>query len=162
MNQNTYFEQAVPRDVIDRFIEEFVFDYDAVKACQRLGYTLDEAMHHAKIFLNDPVTHACLRDAMEGPQINEGLPNKIIAMLMREANDYGANATGAARVSALRLLSVIMGMDDLPRKQKESDTKTIDGQVLVAPAIADIDAWEDTAVAVQSSLLDKVENQTDD
>lgn len=154
MTDSVYWESPVPVAIIERYIDEYVFDFDAVKACQRLGYSPEVAQQQAVLIMRDPGTQTRLREAMEDQRLDSRLPNRVISMLMREANDYGEGSTGAARVSALRQLSNILGMDDLPQKQKEIEADVVDGSVMVLPQIADVSNWEETAVAAQENLRD--------
>jgi len=147
-----YFNDPIPFDVIDRFVEEYIFDFDAVKACQRLGYAPEVAEQQARLIMRDPGTHGKLRGAMEEGALDCRLPNRVVSMLIREANDYGEGSTGASRVSALRQLASILGMDNLPQKQKDLESETIDGSIMLLPEIADVTDWEEVATEAQEGL----------
>ena len=156
--QGVFFDQGmVPapnesqRIMLDRFVEQYLRDYDAVEACRRLGYGGDHALAFAKQFMTYPYVANRIRDVEEAEKDEEDeaeiMRRRVKAGLMREANNYGEGSSQSARVAALFALGKIAGME------KNTVEHTHKGGVMFAPATAtDVDAWESSAMSNQKEL----------
>lgn len=100
------------RSLRQRFVEEYLADYDAVGAAIRLGYQEAFAQQYAKQFLTEPYTLKLIkeREAEFGILTEEDQHRKkIVAGLYREA--HSRFNSGAARVAALTQLAKIIGIE---------------------------------------------------
>lgn len=100
------------RTLRQRFVEEYLADYDAIAAAIRLGYQEAFAQQYAKQFLSEPYTLRLIKEkeAEFGILTEEDQHRrKIVAGLYREA--YNRFNTGSARVAALTQLAKIMGIE---------------------------------------------------
>lgn len=100
------------RSLRQRFVEEYLADYDAVGAAIRLGYQEAFAQQYAKQFLAEPYTLKLIkeREAEFGILTEEDQHRKkIVAGLYREA--HSRFNSGAARVAALTQLAKIIGIE---------------------------------------------------
>lgn len=100
------------RSLRQRFVEEYLADYDAVGAAIRLGYQEAFAQQYAKQFLTEPYTLKLIkeREAEFGILTEEDQHRKkIVAGLYREA--YSRFNSGSARVAALTQLAKIIGIE---------------------------------------------------
>lgn len=136
---------------LDRFVEQFLRDYDAVEACRRMGYGPEHARQFAISFMDTPYVASRIRDVEEAEKDEEDeaemLRRRVKAGLMREANNFGEGSSQSARVAALTALGKIAGME------KNTVEHTHKGGVMFAPATAtDIDAWEQSAMGNQQEL----------
>lgn len=100
------------RTLRQRFVEEYLADYDAIAAAIRLGYQEAFAQQYAKQFLSEPYTLRLIKEkeAEFGILTEEDQHRrKIVAGLYREA--YNRFNTGSARVAALTQLAKIVGIE---------------------------------------------------
>jgi len=100
------------RSLRQRFVEEYLADYDAVGAAIRLGYQEAFAQQYAKQFLAEPYTLKLIKEkeAEFGILTEEDQHRKkIVAGLYREA--HSRFNSGAARVAALTQLAKIIGIE---------------------------------------------------
>jgi len=95
-----------------RFVAEYLADYDAFAAAIRLGYQEAFAQQYAKQFLTEPYTLKLIkeREAEFGILTEEDQHRKkIVAGLYREA--HSRFNSGSARVAALTQLAKIIGIE---------------------------------------------------
>ncbi len=156
--QGVFFDQGlVPaptetqRIMLDRFVEQFLRDYDAVEACRRLGYGTEHARSFARQFMETPYVANKIRDVEEAEKEEddeaEMMRRRVKAGLLREANNFGEGTSQSARVAALVALGKIAGMET------NKVEHTHKGGVMFAPATAtDVDAWESAAMGNQKEL----------
>lgn len=100
------------RSLRQRFVEEYLADYDPVAAAIRLGYQEAFAQQYAKQFLAEPYTLKLIKEkeAEFGILTEEEQHRKrIVAGLYREA--YNRSNSGSARVAALTQLAKIIGIE---------------------------------------------------
>lgn len=95
-----------------RFVAEYLADYDSVGAAIRLGYQEAFAQQYAKQFLAEPYTLKLIKEkeAEFGILTEEDQHRKkIVAGLYREA--HSRFNSGSARVAALTQLAKIIGIE---------------------------------------------------
>lgn len=100
------------RAVRQRFVAEYLEDYDEVGAALRLGYSAAFAEQYAKQFLSEPYTRKILKEKeAEFGVLPEGdlHRKKIVSGLYREA--HSRFNSGSARVAALTQLAKITGIE---------------------------------------------------
>lgn len=100
------------RSLRQRFVEEYLADYDPVAAAIRLGYQEAFAQQYAKQFLSEPYTLRLIKEkeAEFGILTEEDQHRRrIVAGLYREA--YSRFNSGSARVAALTQLAKIIGIE---------------------------------------------------
>jgi hypothetical protein len=134
----------------DRFVEQYVIDYDAVAATRRLGYPGDFARDIAVKFIHCPYVNRQVQKFEDAQDVNGNLDQeqrRLIAALRKEAAYYGPGSSHAARVAALGKLASLRKMD-----QPVKVDVTNRGGVMVVPGIVSLDNWEADAVASQEAL----------
>jgi phage terminase small subunit len=107
-----------------RFVAEYLADYDSVGAAIRLGYQEAFAQQYAKQFLAEPYTLKLIkeREAEFGILTEEDQHRKkIVAGLYREA--HSRVNSGSARVAALTQLAKVIGIE-APVKSEVKLTET--------------------------------------
>ena len=144
------------RELRDRFIEEYLKDYDQTTAAIRIGFPMSFARTYAERFMTEPYVRqkisereAAQLDPSEEKNEFEIDRRRIRAALLREANYNGPGSSHSARVSALAKLASIRDMDS-PIKVKTEHT--LRGGVMMVPGIASLDEWEKTAQLSQENL----------
>jgi hypothetical protein len=146
------------RALRDLFVAEYLVDYDHIAAAQRCGFTGQFAKDFANKFMDETYVRRALRAAEEKiPTSKEEIEletaadkQRIVKWLKQEARSR--TNSGSARVAALARLVSIYGMD-APTKLEQDVTHR--GGVMMVPAIADINAWENSAVASQTKLVEE-------
>lgn len=103
-----------------RFVAEYLADYDSVGAAIRLGYQEAFAQQYAKQFLTEPYTLKLIREKEAEFGIlteDDQHRKKIVAGLYREA--HSRFNSGSARVAALTQLAKIIGIEAPVKTQQE-------------------------------------------
>lgn len=140
------------RELRDRFVEEYVIDYDRIKAAIRCGYSESFADTYSNKFLTEAYVQQRIQkaelDEASSPEAEADADRRRIrAALLREANYRGPGSSHAARVNALSQLSKIRDME----ASKKVDIKTLGG-VMVVPGTSDIAGWQQAGMAQQNAL----------
>lgn len=137
--------QAVRR----AFVAEFCKDFNGVAALARLGFVYETPAVTANLWLKEPFTQYVLdkylTEAKDEAFVTRG---KVIAGLVREANGYGGDCSGASRVSALRSLGKILGLEIT----KAEVSVTTPGGVILVPIGGTPEDWERNAASAQANL----------
>lgn len=141
----------------DRFVVEYLKDYDNIRACLRLGYTLAYAKEYGVRFMNESYVQSKLVEIETKPdELNREIERKRIrAGLWREANSFGLGSSHSARVVALAKLSAFEGMDAPTRSKQEltgADGEPLGGGVFVVPGLMTTEQWEAAAAKQQEEL----------
>lgn len=152
----------------DRFISEYLRDYNSYAACVRLGFMDEMALQMAKEIMEEPYVRRGIADAEaqrakhlqternddlstlpEGfvPHDMETDKQRIVSGLFREAFYKGPGASHASRVSALGKLADIYKLT----KEETTEDKVV-SNVMVVPAIGSVSAWEEQASVQQAEL----------
>lgn len=160
------------KELRDKFIAEYLRDYNSYAACVRIGYMDEVALETAKHFMEEPYVKCGIADAEASrakhlrstedkdlsqlptnfvPHDEETDKQRIVSGLFREAFYKGPGATHNSRVSALSTLAKIYKLD----KQEEKDTG-IKTNVMVVPAVGTVDDWEKMAANQQAELKKQV------
>ena len=122
-----------------RFVAEYLADYDSVGAAIRLGYQEAFAQQYAKQFLAEPYTLKLIkeREAEFGILTEEDQHRKkIVAGLYREA--HSRFNSGSARVAALTQLAKIIGIE-APVKTQQEVRVTTDSPELGHLSVAELE-----------------------
>ena len=122
-----------------RFVAEYLADYDAIGAAIRLGYQEAFAQQYAKQFLTEPYTLKLVKEkeAEFGILTEEDQHRKkIVAGLYREA--HSRFNSGSARVAALTQLAKIIGIE-APVKTEQQVMLTTDSPELGHLTVAEME-----------------------
>lgn len=103
----------------DRFVNEYLVDYDAWAACVRVGFIKSVAMTYASELMEDPYVRREI-SRLEKERVVTAADEKGKATMhsqleswyLREANYRGPGASHAARISALNSLAKIHKLID--------------------------------------------------
>lgn len=130
------------------FVIEFVKDWSPKKAMQRMGWKTQHPAEMGNNWLNEDYTQYCLskflREAKEEALVTRG---EIISYLVREANCFTLDGSGASRTTALRSLAKIMGME-IKKVQVDMPTPG----VMFVPFMGGEDDWGAAASKMQADL----------
>lgn len=141
----------------DKFVKEYLQDYDQVAAAMRIGYPKSYAREFAARFMEEPYVAKKIKE-LEQAVTEEDIESerrRIKAGLVREANYFGPGASQAARVAALSKLAQMAGMDAPTRVQSEltgANGEPLGAGTFVVPGMMTIEEWEKAAADQQAQL----------
>jgi phage terminase small subunit len=108
------------RDKQQRFVEEYLVDFNATQAAIRAGYSKRTAGKIGTENLQKPAIQGAIRAAQaQLSKKTEVTREMIVAGLLKEAEFYEDGCTHGARVKAWEVLGKHVGMFD---RQGETDT----------------------------------------
>ena len=144
----------------DKFVIEYLKDYDAFAACIRIGYAHAFAKEFCARFMTETYVLNKIKQVelkpLEEEDLNETTQKrKVYAALWKEANSFGFGTSQSARVAALAKLSSFLGMDAPTRSQQEltgKDGKPLGAGVFVIPGVMSTEQWAEQAEAQQAEL----------
>lgn len=132
----------------DRFVAEFVFDYNASQAMMRMGYAQAGASVRAHTWLKHPYVQWKLKDYVNKLEAQTLCTRgNVIAMLVREANYYGPDGNAASRVAACRQLAKALGLNVLKIEQEVRNVS-----VMEVPMVPSTEDWSSAARESQRQL----------
>ena len=150
---------ASEMELRDRFVTEYLTDYDQYKAAIRIGYAPAYAKQFGAQFMLEPYVLGKIREAEGGKtdDFDVDVQKKmIVTALWREAKNMGAGSSQAARVAALSKLSAFYGMD-APKVSKQEltgpDGMPLGNGVFVVPGMVTAEEWAKQAEAQQAELV---------
>lgn len=114
------------KNLCDRFVAEYLTDFDWLEATMRLGYPESMAKGHALDFKNNPYVLRRINEAQRAQPHNEEAifeqtKRQVINALLKESQFNGPGSSHGARVGALSKLSSILAMD-APTKTESTVT----------------------------------------
>lgn len=142
------------RELRDRFVVEYLKDHDTSKAASRCGFQESFAKEYGLKFYHESYVQKKLKELEEksadNPKDEERrIKLKTIRVLERILGDD--NTPSAARVAAARELGNLYSWHEKEKSlQNQSGHQ---GGVMMVPAIADLDKWEQSASATQEKLV---------
>jgi hypothetical protein len=136
----------------DVFVNEYLVDYDIIKAAQRCGFQHSFAKDYGIKFWNESYVQKRIElvkhSRVDEKQMEEFDRATVRAVLRKEMqNQFNS---GAARVAAAAKMASILGMDKPVETPAEGEHR---GGVLMVPAIANMNDWEAVAQASQAKLV---------
>jgi hypothetical protein len=151
------FSKMQPRKQLrlQRFCQEYIKDFNAAASVQRMGYPYDRLIAAAKgtQFLAEPYSQYYLGELMQ--KCEEAAivtKNEILFGLKRESNYYGIDGSAPARISALRSLAKILGLEIT----KVQGNIEIGGGVMALPFTGSLEQWEEACKSAQAKLKEDV------
>jgi hypothetical protein len=132
----------------DRFVAEYVFDYNATTAILRLGYAETGAAIRGSTWLRHPYVQWKLKQFINKLE-HQTLCTRgqVVSWLVREANYAGVDGSAAARVSALKQLSKAFGLNIV---KVEQEIKNV--HVMEVPMVPTVEQWSGLAAQQQEEL----------
>jgi hypothetical protein len=139
----------------NRFVREYVVDYDDYKACLRIGFLKEAAQRWRHTFLNEPYVQRKIKE-VELSKANDSDSQKLedTAIVMTTLREAAQNGPFNTRVSAATTMAKILGMDKTPVDEDE-----FKGGILLIPTIADTTEWELVAEEQQAKLVKESLNE---
>lgn len=139
------------KQLLDKFVTEYMHDYDVVNAAVRCGFQKAFAKDYGTQFINEPYVLQQIKERERALIADEKVQAEddrlLVLSVLRQATKVGPYAS---RVAAAAKIATILGLD---KHSKESTGTTHRGGVMAVPGIASIDDWEKAAMQSQSQLL---------
>lgn len=101
------------RALRDRFVTEYLEDFNVFAAAQRVGYNDEYAKTWGPKLFHEPYVQRRIAEMQKELDIDEKETHRrrIISTLYRESNYFGPGSSHGARVAALSKLSAMFGFD---------------------------------------------------
>lgn len=132
------------RALRDKFVEHYLRTRDATQAAKLCGFMDAFATAYGNRLLSEPYVQQ--RVKVEERELSKEEKQQLVeSLLFREARD---GTSHAARVSALSKLANILDMDGSKKLEI-----THRGGVMLVPAMASVDEWENIATAQQEEIV---------
>ncbi len=142
---------------LDKFIYEYLHDFNSSMAYIRAGGTPDHATTGGPEALRTQYVQLQLREVTNHLEAeNLVTAGEIIMGIKREAHHYGDDGSSSARVKAWGMLAKIKGMD-VP-KPKDPVDQGPKGGVMHVPLAATEVEWQEVAAQSQQQLKSDVRN----
>lgn len=115
----------------DRFVNEYLVDYDAFRATIRMGFLKDFASDTAAKMMCDPYVQRQIKVEeakvqASGTVKDDARVKQVMASLFEQAHFHGHGASHGARVSALKTIADILGMNAPVKTEAKVDiTQTV-------------------------------------
>lgn len=140
----------------DRYVSEYLLDFDAWAAAVRTGFLRSVAAEYAALFMQEPYVQQQIAARLHAEEADPKTALKrkrkqTEVDLIREAHYRGPGSSHSARVQALAKLCNLYDMESATKIKKEVTHK---GGVMRVPAIANIDQWEKEAMDAQQKLIE--------
>lgn len=150
----------------DRYVSEYLKDYNNLNAAVRMNYTEENAVEFAKLMAQDPYVQRQITEANQSRCTWIGAPTetasdyghdddadkrRIVNRLFEEAYAHGAGSSQTGRVSALKELARIYRLGE-----REEQADQVVTNVMIVPGIASVDEWEQMAKDSQAKLKEQV------
>lgn len=138
-----------------QFCQEYIKDFNGAAAMRRMGYIGNKTPWiHASEWLKEPYTQWYLHRLMSSVEEKAIVSrNDVLLGLKREAHYFaGLDASSASRISALRTLAKILGME----VTKVEGNLVINGGVMAVPLATSPEEWERNSKEAQKQLKKKV------
>lgn len=135
----------------DKFVDEYLVDFKPYEACIRVGFMAAFARQWADKFMDESYVQRRIRErkfkAPEDEKAQAEIDKQIALSALRQAAQHGPYPS---RVAAASRLVTMLGIDAPTKVQNDI---TMRGGVMMVPAIANIDEWEQAAIATQDRLV---------
>lgn len=140
-----------------KFVNEYLKDFNASRALLRMGYKYDlkVANAYAGKWMGEAYTQYLIAEAMEKMDEQAIVDRKEVLLgLKREAHapDVPFSSNASTRISALRSLAKILGMEIV----KADVNMTIGGGVMAIPLSGSPEEWEKATQLAQAKLKEAV------
>lgn len=136
----------------DRFIVEYLKDFNQTRAATRAGFAARSAAKKGSELIREPYVQQKIQEKLDELEEDAIVTRKhVMVGLVREANLEGRGSVHIARVNAWGKLAKILGMEI----QKTENTHRISG-VMEVPMAKSIAEWEGYATGSQQQLKDEV------
>lgn len=136
---------------LDKFIYEYVHDFNSSMAWIRAGGTPDHATTGGPESLRTAYVQNQLRiltNQLEEEQIITR--GEVLMGIKKEANYFGEDGSSSARVRAWGMLAKIKGMDN-PQPKEPEDDRPAGGVMEVPMSVTDVE-WAEIATKSQTAL----------
>lgn len=127
------------------FVHEYIKDFNEENAALRMGYPDGSAKSTGKVLLFHSFTQLRvgeILDKMEAENVVSGA--RVVAALWREANapDIAFSSNASTRISALRALAKIKGLER--PTIEDPNNRILTGGIMIVPIAVSADQWGNT------------------
>jgi phage terminase small subunit len=149
-------DQRIQAEVVARlFATSYMRDFSHKNAAVRLGVEWEAANLVGKQILNHWLTRHYIAE-LQDQLFERGLvtQNKVAALLLRDASNFGPDAVPQARVAAQKVLAEAVGLNAKQKAETEAAAASkVKGGVVFVPLVVDEKTWETMATANQRKIM---------
>lgn len=140
------------------FANEYLYDFSATRAMERLGVSGDRATSLGKSYLKHWFVQRKIRSIIQNfREANIANEGNILSLMYRDASNFHPLANPVARVNAQKQIAKVMCMEpDDKIKAMNVNAKATGGGVMVVPAMGSMADWERDTAAEQARLKAEV------
>lgn len=146
------------REVIDKFLLEYIYDYEPELAAIRCGITKTYAKQLAQGFIDTQYFQLKLKEYNSDKNAllddTELLRRDLVRNLLDILRYNGAEVSQVARISASKEITALMGLSAKQQTTVEDDCK---GGIMLVPSTLGVDEWSSQAIASQAALHKQLE-----
>lgn len=138
------------------FVDAYIISRNPIEACVSIGFMSAYAASWAESFMKEGYVLRLIKQMDEIADSKEttlARRNKYRAWMEKQANYYGEDASHGARVSAIKALMQIEGMDEPTPDEGQVGFK---GGVMMVPSLTNPDNWGELAALSQGKLKQTV------
>lgn len=148
----THFDRMTAQQKLirERFVHEYLFDFSETNAAKRCGFAGSEAVEVGRKLMDEVAVQRLIAERMRAyDPAKEVTMGRVVAGLMKEANDRGIGSSHSARVASYMGVAKIMALGE----SNKTETNVHLGGVMVVPApCATPEQWEAMARNSQATL----------
>jgi hypothetical protein len=139
------------------FANEYLYDFNGVRAMLRLGVAESEAPSLAKSYCRHWLVLRKLREAVQNFRKQQiATDDNVLSLMYRDACNFDPDANPIARVSAQRQLAKVLCMEPDDRLRAMTHEASPNGGVMVVDGLGTIADWEARAAEAQAKLKQEV------
>lgn len=138
----------------ERFVEEYLYDRNSYHAALRCGFMSAFAMEYSRRFLEEAYVQNLIKfydkgGHLSGDKQQRRVKEERVEQVLMHLAEM-PSVPERVRVSAAGKLALIYGMNAPLKTQTDVNHR---GGVMMVPAIASVDDWEQSALASQEKLV---------
>lgn len=140
------------------FAQEYFYDFCGTNAMIRLGVPEGRAKDLAKRYMNHWMVQRRLRECTTSFRKQKvATEDSTLALIWRDASNFGAFSNPVARVNAQRQLSKVLCMEPEDKRKAMETVESPNGGVMVVDGVGSLAEWEVGTVVEQKLLKGEVE-----
>jgi len=121
----------------DKFIVEYMKDFNPLEACLRIGFNLTFAQEYSRIFMGQPYVQQKIMERKLEPIDEKGHIDKVKSLIEATLMECMQNGQPATRVVAAKTLAGIHGLDQAPDRSNEELEKLVNVFKEIAKSVPD-------------------------
>lgn len=154
-------EQTTAEVCATLFVQEYLYDFSATRAMERLGVEHDRCVSLGKEYQRHWFVQRKVRQAvMRFREAGVATEGNVLSLIYRDACNFSPLANPVARVASQKTLAKLLCMEPEDRlrrdKHEAGEGDDTDGGVMLVDGMARLDEWEERTAEAQAKLKEEV------